>query len=58
MLPLLINNLKKYNKYYDNPQDFSFRLVYEKFVISNTFYKHYLFFVLPNLIYTLYIQVK
>ena len=36
------------------PQDFSFRLVYEECVISNTFSKHYLFSVRPNLIYTLY----
>ena len=37
----------------NKPQDFSFRLVYEEFVISNKFYKH-LCFVRPNLIYTLY----
>ena len=32
----------------NKPQDFSSRLVYEEFVISNTFLKHYLFFVRPN----------
>ena len=44
-----IQKLVQVNK----PQDFSFRLVYEKFVISNKLYKHHLFFVRPNLIFTL-----
>ena len=38
----------------NKPRDFSLRLVYEEFVISNK-YEHYLLFVRPNLIYTLYI---
>ena len=37
-----IQKLVQVNK----PQDFSFRLVYEEFVISDKLYKHYLFFVL------------
>ena len=45
-----IQNLVQGNK----PQDFSFRLVYEEFAISNRLYKHYLFFVRPKKMYTLY----
>ena len=41
----------------NEPQDFSFRLVYKEFAISNKFYKHNLFYVRPNLIYTQYFSI-